>query len=84
MKPSNAELALLALGYKHYTYKGREYIVEYINESNGNEIQYNLITKSVRLNRHLMGRDEPFSCQYETLDIIKQKMIELLQERKYI
>jgi len=82
MKPSNAELALLALGYKQYTYKGRDYIVEYLNETTGCEIQFNLISKSVRFNRHIMGKDEPFDCHYETLDIIKQKMIELLQERK--
>lgn len=81
MKPTEADIKLLELGYKKNVYKNREHIVEYINETNGYEIQFNLYTKSVRFNRHIMGKDEPFDCHYETLDIIKQKMIELLQER---
>jgi hypothetical protein len=69
------------LGFKLIVFKSMEHIVEYINESTGTEVRYNLLAKTVRLKSHLLGRDEAFECKQVLLDLISAKMLELTKGR---
>lgn len=69
------------LGFKLVVFKQSDHIIEYINESTGMEIRYNLLSKSVRLKRHLLGRDEAFEGNQILLDLINTKMLELTKGR---
>jgi hypothetical protein len=62
-------------------FKKSDHIIEYINESTGMEIRYNLLSKSVRLKKHLLGQDEAFECNQILLDLISIKMLELTKGR---
>jgi hypothetical protein len=62
-------------------FKQSDHIIEYINESTGMEIRYNLLSKSVRLKRHLLGQDEAFESNQILLDLISVKMLELTKGR---
>lgn len=62
-------------------FKQSDHIIEYINESTGMEIRYNLLSKSVRLKKHLLGQDEAFECNQILLDLISVKMLELNKGR---
>jgi hypothetical protein len=68
---------LESLGFKLVVFKQSDHIIEYINESTGMEIRYNLLSKSVRLKRHLLGQDEAFESNQILLDLISIKMLEL-------
>jgi hypothetical protein len=72
---------LESLGFKLVVFKQSDHIIEYINESTGMEIRYNLLSKSVRLKRHLLGQDEAFECNQILLDLISVKMLELNKGR---
>jgi hypothetical protein len=72
---------LESLGFKLVVFKQSDYIVEYINESTGMEIRYNLLSKTVRLKKHLLGQDEAFECNQILLDLISIKMLELNKGR---
>jgi hypothetical protein len=72
---------LESLGFKLVVFKKSDHIIEYINESTGMEIRYNLLSKSVRLKKHLLGQDEAFECNQILLDLISIKMLELTKGR---
>ena len=72
---------LESLGFKLVVFKQSDHIIEYINESTGMEIRYNLLSKSVRLKKHLLGQDEAFECNQILLDLISVKMLELNKGR---
>jgi hypothetical protein len=72
---------LESLGFKLVVFKQSDHIIEYINESTGMEIRYNLLSKSVRLKKHLLGQDEAFECNQILLDLISIKMLELNKGR---
>jgi hypothetical protein len=72
---------LESLGFKLVVFKQSDYIIEYINESTGMEIRYNLLSKTVRLKKHLLGQDEAFECNQILLDLISIKMLELNKGR---
>jgi hypothetical protein len=72
---------LESLGFKLVVFKQSDHIIEYINESTGIEIRYNLLSKSVRLKKHLLGQDEAFECNQILLDLISIKMLELNKGR---
>jgi hypothetical protein len=72
---------LESLGFKLVVFKQSDHIIEYINESSGMEIRYNLLSKSVRLKKHLLGQDEAFECNQILLDLISIKMLELTKGR---
>jgi hypothetical protein len=72
---------LESLGFKLVVFKQSDHIIEYINESTGMEIRYNLLSKSVRLKRHLLGQDEAFESNQILLDLISVKMLELNKGR---
>jgi hypothetical protein len=72
---------LESLGFKLVVFKQSDHIIEYINESTGMEIRYNLLSKTVRLKRHLLGQDEAFECNQILLDLISIKMLELNKGR---
>ena len=72
---------LESLGFKLVVFKQSDHIIEYINELTGMEIRYNLLSKSVRLKRHLLGQDEAFECNQILLDLISIKMLELTKGR---
>jgi hypothetical protein len=72
---------LESLGFKLVVFKQSDHIIEYINESTGMEIRYNLLSKTVRLKRHLLGQDEAFECNQILLDLISIKMLELTKGR---
>lgn len=80
MKKTETDLLLEEAGFKLYMFKKLEHIVEYINETSGLEVRYNLISKTVRLKKHLSGTDLDFECDQTTLDLITIKMLELLKE----
>ena len=82
MRRTETDKQLEALGFKLVVFKQSDHIVEYINESTGMEVRYNLLSKSVRLKKHLLGQDEAFECNQVLLDLINLKMIELSQGRK--
>jgi hypothetical protein len=69
------------LGFKLVVFKQSDHIIEYINESTGMEIRYNLLSKTVRLKRHLLGQDEAFESNQILLDLISIKMLELTKGR---
>jgi len=72
---------LESLGFKLVVFKQSDHIIEYINESTGMEIRYNLLSKSVRLKKHLLGQDEAFESNQILLDLISVKMLELTKGR---
>jgi hypothetical protein len=72
---------LESLGFKLVVFKQSDHIIEYINESTGMEVRYNLLSKSVRLKKHLLGQDEAFECNQILLDLISIKMLELTKGR---
>jgi hypothetical protein len=72
---------LESLGFKLVVFKQSDHIIEYINESTGIEIRYNLLSKSVRLKKHLLGQDEAFESNQILLDLISVKMLELNKGR---
>jgi hypothetical protein len=72
---------LESLGFKLVVFKQSDHIIEYINESSGMEIRYNLLSKTVRLKRHLLGQDEAFESNQILLDLISVKMLELNKGR---
>ena len=72
---------LESLGFKLVVFKQSDHIIEYINESTGMEIRYNLLSKSVRLKKHLLGQDEAFESNQILLDLISIKMLELNKGR---
>ena len=72
---------LESLGFKLVVFKQSDHIIEYINESTGMEIRYNLLSKTVRLKKHLLGQDEAFECNQILLDLISVKMLELNKGR---
>jgi hypothetical protein len=72
---------LESLGFKLVVFKQSDHIIEYINESSGMEIRYNLLSKSVRLKKHLLGQDEAFESNQILLDLISVKMLELNKGR---
>ena len=69
------------LGFKLVVFKQSDHIIEYINESTGMEVRYNLLSKTVRLKRHLLGQDEAFESDKILLDLISIKMLELTKGR---
>jgi hypothetical protein len=69
------------LGFKLVVFKQSDHIIEYINESTGMEIRYNLLSKTVRLKRHILGQDEAFESNQILLDLISIKMLELTKGR---
>jgi hypothetical protein len=69
------------LGFKLVVFKQSDHIIEYINESTGMEIRYNLLSKTVRLKKHLLGQDEAFESNQILLDLISIKMLELTKGR---
>jgi hypothetical protein len=72
---------LESLGFKLVVFKQSDHIIEYINESTGMEVRYNLLSKSVRLKKHLLGQDEAFESNQILLDLISVKMLELNKGR---
>jgi hypothetical protein len=72
---------LESLGFKLVVFKQSDHIIEYINESTGMEIRYNLLSKTVRLKKHLLGQDEAFESNQILLDLISIKMLELTKGR---
>jgi hypothetical protein len=72
---------LESLGFKLVVFKQSDHIIEYINESTGMEIRYNLLSKTVRLKKHLLGQDEAFESNQILLDLISIKMLELNKGR---
>jgi hypothetical protein len=82
MKHTNTDSRLESLGFNLVVFKQADYIVEYINESTGMEIRYNLLSNTVRLKKHLLGQDEAFESNQILLDLISIKMLELTKGRK--
>lgn len=78
MKRTDTDKQLESLGFKLVMFKQAEHLVEYINETTGQEIRFNLLSKSVRLKKHLHGLDGEFECDKILLDLIATKMLELL------
>jgi hypothetical protein len=72
---------LESLGFKLVVFKQSDHIIEYINESTGMEVRYNLLSKSVRLKKHFLGQDEAFESNQILLDLISIKMLELTKGR---
>jgi hypothetical protein len=72
---------LESLGFKLVVFKQSDHIIEYINESTGMEVRYNLLSKTVRLKKHLLGQDEAFESNQILLDLISVKMLELNKGR---
>ena len=72
---------LESLGFKLVVFKQSDHIIEYINESTGMEVRYNLLSKTVRLKKHLLGQDEAFESNQILLDLISIKMLELTKGR---
>ena len=81
MKHTDTDTRLESLGFKLVVFKQSDHIIEYINESTGMEIRYNLLSKTVRLKRHLLGQDEAFESDQILLDLISIKMLELTKGR---
>ena len=81
MKHTDTDTRLESLGFKLVVFKQSDHIVEYINELSGMEIRYNLLSKTVRLKRHLLGQDEAFESDKILLDLISIKMLELTKGR---
>jgi hypothetical protein len=82
MKHTDTDSRLEALGFKLVVFKQADHIVEYINESTGMEVRYNLLSKTVRLKKHLLEQDEAFESNQILLDLISIKMLELTKGRK--
>lgn len=82
MKKTKIDVLLEEQGFHLYLFKQLEHIVEYINSNTGMEIRFNLLSKSVRLKKHLHGQDSDFECNQIILDLINSKMLELLQGGK--
>jgi len=82
MKHTDTDSRLESLGFKLVVFKQADHIVEYINESTGMEVRYNLLSKTVRLKKHLLGQDEAFESNQILLDLISIKMLELTKGRK--
>jgi hypothetical protein len=82
MKHTDTDSRLESLGFKLVVFKQSDHIVEYINESTGMEVRYNLLSKTVRLKKHLLGQDEAFESNQILLDLISIKMLELTKGRK--
>ena len=82
MKRTDTDKKLEALGFKLVVFKQADHIVEYINDSTGMEVRYNLMSQSVRLKKHLLGQDDAFESDKVLLDLINVKMLELLQGGK--
>jgi hypothetical protein len=78
---TETDIRLESLGFKLVVFKQSDHIIEYINESTGMEVRYNLLSKSVRLKKHLLGQDEAFECNQILLDLISIKMLELNKGR---
>jgi archaellum component FlaD/FlaE len=81
MKHTDTDTRLESLGFKLVVFKQSDHIIEYINELSGMEIRYNLLSKTVRLKRHILGQDEAFECNQILLDLISIKMLELTKGR---
>jgi hypothetical protein len=81
MKHTDTDTRLESLGFKLVVFKQSDHIIEYINESTGMEVRYNLLSKTVRLKRHLLGQDEAFESDKILLDLISIKMLELTKGR---
>jgi archaellum component FlaD/FlaE len=81
MKHTDTDTRLESLGFKLVVFKQSDHIVEYINELSGMEIRYNLLSKTVRLKKHLLGQDEAFESNQILLDLISVKMLELTKGR---
>ena len=81
MKHTDTDTRLESLGFKLVVFKQSDHIVEYINELSGMEIRYNLLSKTVRLKKHLLGQDEAFESDKILLDLISIKMLELTKGR---
>jgi hypothetical protein len=81
MKHTDTDTRLESLGFKLVVFKKSDYIIEYINESTGMEVRYNLLSKTVRLKRHILGQDEAFESNQILLDLISIKMLELTKGR---
>jgi hypothetical protein len=81
MKHTDTDIQLESLGFKLVVFKQSDHIIEYINESTGMEVRYNLLSKTVRLKRYLLGQDEAFECNQILLDLISVKMLELNKGR---
>jgi hypothetical protein len=79
MKHTDTDSRLESLGFKLVVFKQADYIIEYINETTGMEVRYNLLSKTVRLKKHLLGQDDAFESNQVLLDLINLKMIELSQ-----
>ena len=82
MKQTKTDELLESFGFKLVVFKQADHLVEYINETTGMEVRYNLLSGSVRLKRHLLGSDEAFECNNVLLDLINTKMLELNKGRK--
>jgi hypothetical protein len=82
MKHTDTDSRLESLGFKLVVFKQADHIVEYINESTGMEIRYNLLSMNVRLKKHFLGQDEAFESNQILLDLISIKMLELTKGRK--
>lgn len=82
MKRTKTDELLESFGFKLVVFKQADHLVEYINETTGMEVRYNLLSGSVRLKRHLLGSDEAFECNNVLLDLINTKMLELNKGRK--
>lgn len=78
MKKTKTDNQLAELGFKLVMFKQAEHLIEYINETTGQEIRFNLLSKSVRFKKHLHGLDSEFECDKILLDLIATKMLELL------
>jgi hypothetical protein len=81
MKHTDTDTRLESLGFKLVVFKQSDHIIEYINESTGMEVRYNLLSKTVRLKRHILGQDEAFESNQILLDLINIKMLELTKGR---
>ena len=81
MKHTDTDTRLELLGFKLVVFKQSDHIIEYINESTGMEVRYNLLSKTVRLKRHILGQDEAFESNQILLDLINIKMLELTKGR---
>ena len=79
MKRTDTDKKLESLGFKLVSFVKAEHLIEYINESTGMEIRYNLLSNTVRLKKHLLGQDDAFESNQVLLDLINTKMIELSQ-----
>jgi hypothetical protein len=81
MKHTDTDNRLESLGFKLVVFKQSDHIIEYINESTGMEVRYNLLSKTIRLKRHILGQDEAFESNQILLDLISIKMLELTKGR---